>query len=109
MKVARYHNILAHAVHGMVERKKHLLLCVERQTLATDSVEVWGDGAQTRSFMYVDECVEATLRLTRQDKFRGPVNIGSEEMVTINELAQMAINISGKNNIQIQNIYGETS
>ena len=74
---------------------------------AEDEIEVWGDGSQTRSFMYIDECLEATLRFTRQQHFRGPVNIGSEEMVTINELAQMAINISGKNHIQIRNINGK--
>ena len=56
--------------------------------------EVWGDGKQTRSFMYIDDCIEATLRLMRQDKFYGPVNIGSEEMVTINRLAE-AIDMSG--------------
>jgi len=57
--------------------------------------------------MYVDECVEATLRLARQNGFRGPVNIGSEEMVTINELAQMAINLSGKNDVIIKNLDGD--
>ena len=70
------------------------------------TVDVWGSGNQTRSFMYVDECVEATLRLMRQDKFLGPVNIGSEEMVTINELAQIAIDLSG-NNLSIKNIDGQ--
>ena len=75
--------------------------------MADESVEVWGDGSQTRSFMYVDECVEATLRLSRQNFFRGPVNIGSDEMVSINDLAHMAINISGKNNVKIHNIFGD--
>jgi nucleoside-diphosphate-sugar epimerase len=70
------------------------------------NLEVWGDGLQTRSFLYVDDCVEAVLRFMRQDEFYGPVNIGSEEMVTINQLAQMAINLSGKN-INITNIEGE--
>ena len=56
--------------------------------------------------MFVDECVEATLRLMRQDDFLGPVNIGSEEMVSINELAQIAIDLSGKK-IKIKNIYGQ--
>ena len=68
-------------------------------------IEVWGDGQQTRSFLYVDECVEAVLRLMESD-FLGPVNIGSEEMVTINELAQMSIDISGKD-IKIRNIGGQ--
>ena len=69
-------------------------------------VEVWGDGLQTRSFLYIDDCIEAMLRFMRQDKFSGPVNIGSEEMVSINQLAEMAIEISGKN-ISINNLGGQ--
>lgn len=64
-----------------------------------------GDGLQTRSFLYVSECVEAVLRLMKAD-FAGPVNIGSEEMVTINRLAEMAIEISGKD-ISINNLEGQ--
>jgi GDP-D-mannose 3', 5'-epimerase len=71
-----------------------------------NEIEVWGDGLQTRSFLYIDECVEMVLRFMRQDQFLGPVNIGSEEMVTINQLAEMAIKASGKN-IVIKNIEGE--
>ena len=56
---------------------------------------MWGDGKQTRSFLYVDECIEATRRLMDSD-FIGPVNIGSEEMVTINELTEIAGKVSGK-------------
>ena len=56
--------------------------------------------------MYIDECLEATIRLMRQDEFRGPVNIGSEEMVPINELAQIAIDLSGKD-IKINNLDGQ--
>ena len=69
------------------------------------SIEVWGDGLQTRSFLHVSECVEAVLRLMKSD-FLGPVNIGSEEKVSINQLAQMAIDISGKS-ITIDNIQGQ--
>jgi nucleoside-diphosphate-sugar epimerase len=75
------------------------------QEKTTPEIEVWGDGQQTRSFLYVDECVEAVLRLMESD-FIGPVNIGSEEMVTINELAQMAIDISQKE-IKIKNLGGK--
>ena len=71
-----------------------------------EEIEVWGDGKQTRSFMYIDDCIEAVLKFMRQDNFKGPVNIGSEEMVTINELAQIAINLSDKN-IKINNIKGQ--
>ncbi len=56
---------------------------------------MWGDGKQTRSFLYIDECLEGTLRFTRSD-WTGPVNIGSEEMVTINQLASMVMEIAGK-------------
>ena len=73
---------------------------------ATSEIEVWGDGQQTRSFLYIDECIEAVLRFMRQEKFYGPVNIGSEEMVTINQLAQMAIDLSGKNT-KINNLDGK--
>jgi hypothetical protein len=67
--------------------------------------EVWGDGLQTRSFLYVEECIEAIIKLM-ESNFIGPVNIGSVEMVTINELAQMAIDIS-KRNINFKNIGGQ--
>ena len=65
-------------------------------------IEVWGDGKQTRSFLYIDECVEGVLRLMKSD-FKEPINIGSDEMVSINDLAQMAIDISGKD-LTIKNI-----
>src|SRR5690606_10067104 len=58
-------------------------------------IEIWGDGEQTRSFLYIDECVEATLRLMRSS-WTGPVNIGSEEMVSINQLVDMVCEIAGK-------------
>jgi nucleoside-diphosphate-sugar epimerase len=60
-----------------------------------DSIEIWGDGEQTRSFLYIDECIEATRRLMDSD-FIGPVNIGSEEMVSINQLVDLASSIEGK-------------
>jgi nucleoside-diphosphate-sugar epimerase len=60
-----------------------------------DEIEVWGDGEQTRSFLYIDECIEGTVRLLRSD-FAGPVNIGSEEMVTINQLVDSVAGIAGK-------------
>ena len=66
---------------------------------------MWGDGRQTRSFLYIDDCIDATLELFRGD-FIGPVNIGSEEMVSINDLAGMAIDISGRS-LSIDNIDGE--
>ena len=69
-----------------------------------DTIPVWGDGLQTRSFLYIDECVEGTIRLLRSDCEK-PVNIGSDEMIAINDLARMAISISGKT-LQINNTPG---
>ena len=60
-----------------------------------DDIEIWGDGTQTRSFLYVDECIDGLRRLMHSD-FPEPVNIGSNEMVTINRMAEMVIGISGK-------------
>ena len=107
VKVARYHNIFGPMGTWTGGKEKAPAAMCRKVAESEDEIEVWGDGSQTRSFMYIDECVEATLRFTRQQHFKGPVNIGSEEMVTINELAEMAINISGKNHIQIRNIYGK--
>ncbi|WP_255456310.1 NAD-dependent epimerase/dehydratase family protein [Parasedimentitalea denitrificans] len=67
-------------------------------------IEIWGDGQQTRSFLYIDECVEGILRLTRSE-FEGPVNIGSDEMIAINDLAKMVVEISGKD-LTVCNIPG---
>ena len=106
VRVARYHNIFGPQGTWDGGKEKAPAAMCRKAATASDEIEVWGDGKQTRSFMYVDECVEATLRLMRQDNFLGPVNIGSEEMVSINELAQIAINLSGKN-IKIHNIDGQ--
>lgn len=106
VRVARYHNIFGpQGIYDGGKEKAPAAMC--RKVIEADKeVEVWGDGLQTRSFLYVDECVEATLRFMRQDTFLGPVNIGSEEMVTINSLAQMAIELS-KKSLQINNIKGQ--
>ena len=77
-----------------------------RKAIMSDGeIEVWGDGTQTRSFLYIDECIEAVRRLMESD-FTEPVNIGSEEMISINDFAQMAIDISGKD-IKINNLEGQ--
>ena len=67
-------------------------------------IEIWGDGQQTRSFLYIDECIEGVRRLMESD-FTGPVNIGSEEMVSINQLAEMVMQIAGKK-LTIKHIAG---
>ena len=105
-RVARFHNIYGpYGTWDGGKEKAPAAMCRKAAESETN-VEVWGDGSQTRSFMYIDDCLEAVLRFMRQDKFLGPVNIGSEEMVTINQLAQMAIDIS-KKDLEIFNIDGE--
>ena len=104
VRVARFHNIFGPqgTWDGGKEKAPAAMLRKASETKEGDGIEVWGDGKQTRSFLYIDECVEAVLRLMKSD-FAGPVNIGSEEKISINGLAQMAIDISNKN-IHINNI-----
>ncbi len=106
VRVARYHNIFGPEGSWNDGREKAPAAMCRKvaETAAGGSIEMWGDGEQTRSFMYVDECLEATTRLTRSN-FTGPVNIGSEEMVTINQLARMAMEIAGKD-LTIEHIPG---
>ena len=96
--VARYHNIFGPEGTWQGGREKApAAICRKVAYLPTNGgdIEVWGDGEQTRSFLFIDECVEATWRLMQSD-FKGPVNIGSEEMVTINQLVDTAAKVSGK-------------
>lgn len=108
VRVARFHNIFGPmgTWTGGKEKAPAAMCRKAAETSNGGEIEVWGDGLQTRSFLYIDDCLEAVLRFMRQDTFAGPVNIGSEEMVTINELAQMAIDIAGKE-IHIKNIDGD--
>jgi nucleoside-diphosphate-sugar epimerase len=108
VRVARFHNIFGPqgTWKGGKEKAPAAMCRKAAETEDGGVIEVWGDGLQTRSFLYIDECVDAVLRLMRQEEFLGPVNIGSEEMVTINQLAELAIAASGKN-ITIKNIAGE--
>jgi nucleoside-diphosphate-sugar epimerase len=106
VRIARFHNIFGPfgTYKGGKEKAPAAMCRKVAETLEGGEIEVWGDGQQTRSFLYIDECLDAMLALMESD-FQGPVNIGSDEMVTINELAQMAIDISGKH-ITIKNIEG---
>lgn len=96
--VARFHNIFGpEGTWDGGKEKSPAAICrkVAKLPDVLGEIEIWGDGKQTRSFLYVDECIEATRRLMDSD-FQGPVNIGSEEMVTINELADIVGKIAAK-------------
>ena len=104
VRVARYHNIFG--PEGTWEggrEKAPAAICRKVAYLPEEggAIEVWGDGLQTRSFLFIDECIEATRRLMDSD-FLGPVNIGSEEMVTINQLVDAAAKVAGK---EVQKIH----
>ncbi len=105
--IARYHNIFGPEGTWQGGREKAPAAICRKVASAEDEgqIEIWGDGEQTRSFLYIDECIEASLKLMRQDNFMGPVNIGSEEMVTINELVSIAAKIAGKK-ITVEHIPG---
>lgn len=105
-RVARYHNIFGPEGTWQGGREKAPAALCRKVAMVLDGgeVEVWGDGIQTRSFLYVDECLEGTIRLLRSD-FSGPVNIGSDEMISINNLVAMVARIAGKN-IRRKNIAG---
>lgn len=116
VRIARFHNIYgpegtykggkekapAAMCRKVAEKSGFTSYWPEKNDFTKQEIEVWGDGQQTRSFLYIDECIEGVRRLMNSDCTE-PVNIGSDEMVSINTLAQMAIDISGKN-LKIKNI-----
>ncbi len=106
VRIARLHNVFGPwgTWRGGKEKAPAALCRKVAEAKNGSSIEVWGDGEQTRSFLYIDECIEGILRLMNSD-FSGPVNLGSLEMVSLNQLAKMIIEISGKN-LGIQNIPG---
>lgn len=106
VRIARFHNIFGPegTWRGGREKAPAALCRKVAQTADGGDIEIWGDGKQTRSFLYVDECLEGIRRLMDSD-FTGPVNIGSEEMVTINELAEMIMSI-GKKKLTMRHIDG---
>ena len=94
-KVARYHNVYGpYGTWNGGKEKAPAAIC-RKVIESQDSIEIWGDGKQTRSFLYIDECIKATRMLMDSD-FNGPVNIGSEEMVSINELVDIACLVERK-------------
>jgi nucleoside-diphosphate-sugar epimerase len=108
VRVARFHNIFGPEGTWTGGREK-APAAVSRKVAeaeAAGTIEIWGDGKQTRSFLYVDECVEGVRRLM-ESSVTGPLNIGSEEMISINDLAAMAMKIADKR-LKIRNIPGPT-
>jgi nucleoside-diphosphate-sugar epimerase len=97
VRIARYHNIFGPEGSWNDGKEKAPAAICRKVAMAPNGgeIEIWGDGKQTRSFLYIDECLEGTLRLIRSD-FSGPVNIGSDEMVTINGLVDTVAAIAGK-------------
>ena len=106
VRIARFHNIFGPkgTYKGGREKAPAAICRKVAEAKENESIEVWGTGEQTRSFLYIDECLEGIQRLMDSD-FKEAINIGSAEMVTINELTQMVIAISGKT-LTIQNIDG---
>jgi len=98
IRVTRYHNIYGpYGTWDGGKEKAPAALCRKvAEALHPGEIEIWGDGKQTRSFCYIDDCLEGTIRLMESD-FREPLNIGSDELVTIDKLADLAIKVSGKN------------
>jgi len=96
VRIARFHNIFGPLGTWNGGREKAPAAICRKVLTSTDSIEIFGTGTQTRSFLYVDECVEGIIRLMQSD-FIGPVNIGSDEMVTINELVNLVSSIENKN------------
>ena len=97
VRIARYHNIFGPMGTWRGGREKAPAALCRKVALSNDGdlIDVWGDGEQTRSFLYIDECIEATFRLMQSD-FTGPVNIGSEEMISIGSFIDMIADVAGK-------------
>jgi GDP-D-mannose 3', 5'-epimerase len=109
VRIARFHNIFGPEGTWCGGREKApAALC--RKIAEQDDfgeIEIWGDGRQTRSFLYIDECLEGVRRLMRCSTFCGPVNIGSDEMVTIDEMAHILMQIAGKR-LTLRHVPGPT-
>lgn len=107
VKIARFHNIFGPEGTWSGGKEKAPAAICRKVAEATDGgiIKMWGDGKQTRSFLYIDECLEGVRRLMSTPNFTGPVNIGSEEMVSINQLAKVVMKIAGKK-LKIKHIAG---
>jgi len=106
VRIARFHNIFGpEGSWNNGKEKAPAAICRKvAETKDGGTIQIWGDGKQTRSFLYIDECLKGVRKLM-DSNFSGPVNIGSEEMISINDLAKMAMKIAGKN-LKISHIPG---
>lgn len=109
ISIARFHNIMGPEGSWNDGREKAPAALCRKVAMTDDGgeIDMWGDGKQKRSFLYIDECLEGVRRLMDSEDFHGPVNVGSNEMVTINELANMIMDIAGKD-LSINHIGGPT-
>lgn len=106
IRIARFHNVFGeYTTYDGIRAKAPASLC-RKTAIAKDGeyIEVWGDGKATRSFLYIDEALDGIERLMNSD-YKKPINIGSDELISVNDLAQMIIDISGKN-LKIKNVDG---
>ncbi len=106
-RTVRFHNIYGpYGTYDGGREKAPAAMCRKVSAVESgDAIDIWGDGEQTRSFCHVDDCVEGIYRLMQSD-YRDPLNLGREEMVTINQLAQMVVDVSGKSDISFNHIDG---
>lgn len=105
VRIARFHNIFGPEGTWAGGKEKAPAAICRKVAMATDEIEIWGDGEQTRSFLYIDECIEGVRRLMNSDCL-DVVNIGSDEMVSINKLVQMVCQISDKQHLFVRHVDG---
>jgi len=104
IRIARFHNIFGPEGTYKGGREKAPAAICRKVIEEKDSIEIWGDGTQTRSFLYIDECIEA-VKLLMESDYKDAINIGSDEIISINDLAEMVMDISQKI-LYIKNVYG---
>lgn len=105
VRIARFHNVFGEEGSWNNKKEKFPAAACRKIAVAKDgeAIEIWGDGLQTRTFLYIDECVEGVMRLMSSNCIATPVNIGSDEIISVNDLARMVIDISGKE-LEIKNV-----
>lgn len=107
VRIARFHNIYGPLGTWQGGKEKAPAAICRKVLTSSNEIEIWGDGKQTRSFLYIDDCIDA-VRLLMESDFMGPVNIGSEEMITINQLVDMACEIDNKTHLIKNHVPGPT-